>query len=129
MKAMLEDDELRIPACVLRSRISEQQARKVVEHLCRTYEGTASKDIHRWESEDSEDRWTPPNWPRLIFYPFDNFGKLLISTPGGKGVPWLLIQRKAAFGIKTIEKVRVWTHCFGVFSMLLYISSVDLGPE
>ena len=50
----------------------------------------------------------PPAWPGLTFSTDAPEGRLLLQTPNGKGVAWLFINHKKAFGLKYVDKIQVW---------------------
>ncbi|KAE9992668.1 hypothetical protein EG327_008269 [Venturia inaequalis] len=51
---------------------------------------------------------TPPWSDRKVFNMDTDAGKVLLGSPNGRGVAWLLLQHKRAFGLKTITSAVVF---------------------
>ena len=69
----------------------------------------------------------PPKWPGLTFDMDSDAAKVLLQTPNGKGVAWLLVNHKKAFGVKTVGKVQLWNASKGGDAkcrMLFYVEDV-----
>ena len=77
-----------------------------MSYLCR--QQTSLGQYNGADDNEAGDLWATPPWPGLMFPADSDEGKLLLHTPNGKGVAWLLINHKEPFGLKTISAVQIW---------------------
>ena len=96
---------------VARTAITNSETRAAIHRVLKyPKDGKKNREAVRANPEGMVPKliWDPPKWPGIEFPMDSDEAKLLLQTPNGKGVAWLLIQHKMAFGLKCVEKIRVW---------------------
>lgn len=103
------------PKHVLRMAISNEDALKVIDRVCRMKPEDPLKEFNK-----NKKLWVPPLYPGLSYTIDTVQAKLLLATPNGKGVAWLLIQHKKDFGVLEVKKVTLFRAAHDASAMMLF---------
>lgn len=110
-----------VPEHILRMLVKNDEALIALDKVCRME--TEGPVIALNSNKSTSDLWEPPLWPGLSYTMDSAQAKLLLATPNGKGVAWLLVQHKKDFGVLEVKKVTIFKAAFDGSPLMLF----DIG--